>query len=488
MKRWGRGESRGLFSYCGWTNQTQGSPKRFAGFQRGVYNIKDMRLSLRVRLVIPLAILLAGLVAGSVWSAAISSNRAKERVSNQIKEISRTLGNANFPLTRAVLEQTGSLSGAEFAFAPASGPTISTLPRLERSDFPIDRQPTNGDEPIGAKIQVDGREFRVHTIALKEPHHNAGGTLSILYPEELLTIAIDDARRPSYLGLAFGLIALALTLGLGQRLVGRIRDVEKRTRQIAQGHFQPIDLPKPRDEVRDLCSSLNEMAKQLAESREGTRRAERVQLAAQLAAGLAHQLRNSATGAKLAIQVHLDEHPDNGEALRVALRQLDLMESNLRRFIDMSRPQAAAHATFNLVHVIDEVVAMLQPQCRHSQVKLDWRNETGPVSVVGDVDQIRDVFLNLIGNAVEAAGPGGDVRIAVQCAAAAATVEISDSGPGPTEEIAARLFEPFVTGKPEGIGLGLAVARHAATAHGGEISWRRVSQRTAFTVRLPIVN
>lgn len=65
-------------------------------------------------------------------------------------------------------------------------------------------------------------------------------------------------------------------------------------------------------------------------------------------------------------------------------------------------------------------------------------------------------------------------------------IEVSDSGPGPPPELAGRLFEPFVTGKREGVGLGLAVARRAALAHGGCIDWRRDNDRTCFQIELPL--
>jgi nitrogen-specific signal transduction histidine kinase len=64
-------------------------------------------------------------------------------------------------------------------------------------------------------------------------------------------------------------------------------------------------------------------------------------------------------------------------------------------------------------------------------------------------------------------------------------VEVLDSGPGPPPEVAGRLFEPFVTGKPEGVGLGLAVARQVAEGHGGAVSWRREGGRTCFRIELP---
>jgi nitrogen-specific signal transduction histidine kinase len=66
-----------------------------------------------------------------------------------------------------------------------------------------------------------------------------------------------------------------------------------------------------------------------------------------------------------------------------------------------------------------------------------------------------------------------------------AAVEVSDTGPGPPPELTARLYEPFVTGKPEGIGLGLAVAKQAADAHGAALAWRRDGGRTVFRAAFP---
>jgi signal transduction histidine kinase len=95
----------------------------------------------------------------------------------------------------------------------------------------------------------------------------------------------------------------------------------------------------------------------------------------------------------------------------------------------------------------------------------------------------------VIGNAIDAAGPGGWVSVGVRRKEAdglTAVVEINDSGPGPPPKVSGRLFEPFVTGKPEGVGLGLAVGRQVAEAHGGRIHWEREDGRTCFRIELPL--
>ena len=109
--------------------------------------------------------------------------------------------------------------------------------------------------------------------------------------------------------------------------------------------------------------------------------------------------------------------------------------------------------------------------------------------MLGDAEALRQVLVNLILNAIEAAGrPGGaaakvDRRISRQATAPA--VAVKDSGPGPAEAIRDRLFEPFVSEKPEGTGLGLFVARQIAEAHQGTLDWRQADGMTCLLWNFP---
>jgi signal transduction histidine kinase len=115
---------------------------------------------------------------------------------------------------------------------------------------------------------------------------------------------------------------------------------------------------------------------------------------------------------------------------------------------------------------------------------LDHDEGLGPLEIRADADQLGQLLLNLVLNGMEAAGTGGWVRVTVDPQGTGLAIRVVDSGPGPSPEIAARLFEPFVTGKPEGIGLGLAVARQIAEAHGGTIRYTGV-RPSCFEVVLP---
>jgi signal transduction histidine kinase len=444
-----------------------------------------VRLGIRYRLLLPLGLLLLGVVAASLWSARVAARRAEERVAGQVRDVSHTLQHATFPLTAPVLEQVKSLSGAELLLVNSDGFRLTTFPSAQVQLPTAEALAAVGDDGIGPPVKVNAATYRCRRLVLREAP-NAGRVVYIFYPESLLDEAIADAVRPSFLGLAFGLVAVGLTFGIGQRLVARIRALERRTRQIAAGDFSPMPVPRANDELRDLTTSVNEMAERLARLQQAVQTTERLRLTGQLASGLAHQLRNGVTGARLAVEVYLAEHAgEDMEALSVTLRQLAVMETNLRRFIDLGRPAEGKRRDFSLVTMLTDVVDLYRPRCKHAGVELRWEPPTQEMKVEGDRGQLGDLFANLLGNAVDAVGVGGEVGVSLRADGEQAVVEVSDTGPGPPPDVARRLFEPFVTGKPEGIGLGLAVARHAAEAHGGTITWWREAGRTVFRVELP---
>ena len=102
-----------------------------------------------------------------------------------------------------------------------------------------------------------------------------------------------------------------------------------------------------------------------------------------------------------------------------------------------------------------------------------------------DSESFRHIVQNLLQNALEAAGSGGDVGIELRLVPDAVRLFVSDTGPGPPPELADTLFEPFTTGKPEGVGLGLNVVGRAVESHGGTVTWSRVEGRTVFQSDLP---
>jgi signal transduction histidine kinase len=456
-----------------------------------------MRRPIRYQLLVPLLTLLVGVAGISTWTALASADRARRQIETQVRHVAHTMSESrHVPLTnQSVLEQMKGLSGADYLLIAGDGRRVTTLP-TDQPELPPAAAVVEDWETLrlGPRVAVGERAYLGSGVRLP-PRADLpeGGTLYILYPEELWRSALWEAVRPSlFLGVFAGAASLVLAVAVGERFSRRVRDLERRTRQIAEGDFSPMPLPGGDDELRDLGRSINEMAQQLARLQETVQRTERLRLLGQVGGGLAHQLRNGLTGARLALQLHARECQDggDGEALAVALRQLSLLEAHLKRFLDLGRTGPLRRERVVLDSLVGETVALLGPRCKHARIDLRWQPPAEETAVVGDAGQIEQLLLNVVGNAIEAAGPGGWVEVALRResgASPAVCVEVSDSGPGPPPEVAAKLFEPFVTGKPEGVGLGLAVARQVAEAHGGRITWRRETDRTCFRIELPAV-
>jgi signal transduction histidine kinase len=448
-----------------------------------------MRFTIRYQLFLPLLALIVGVVGASVWSAWASGQRARRQIETQIDNIAATVKSAKFDLNTKTLQLMKGMSGAEFLLAEAerkplrdeSGNLVASTLAVMPAELPAPA------EHLDTPVRIGAQSYLCRGLA----YERRGQILYVFYPESLMREAFWQALGPALvLGVVGAVIAILISVLLTQTIARRIEELERRTRLIAQGDFSPMPLSSRDDELRDLAGSINDMAQRLTQFQETILRTERLRLLGQVSGGLAHQLRNGVAGARLAVQLHAQDCPADGdrEALDVALRQLALVEMHLKRFLDLGKTIEIAREPCQLEAILKETIELLGPQFRHANIDLRVAtNPTSSLEIVGDAGQLGHLFLNLLTNALEAAGPGGWVEVQSGITSAeSAFVEVRDSGPGPAPDIAERLFEPFVTGKREGVGLGLAVARQVVLAHGGTIRWSRENDCTCFRIEIPI--
>jgi signal transduction histidine kinase len=469
--------------------------------------------------MLPMAaiMLLTVIVLGGV-GAVLSVRATKARIATQIEGVTRILEESNFPLTDAVLRQMKELSGAELAVVDVGGRVAST------SDPEIDFA-----ELIAAAPVADGRAFKLgprswmigggylHTVVplVGRRADDSADALHIFYPEADYRRAWQRAVYPS---LGFTVLALPVVMLLAgvtaSRIAQRVSRLQGQVERIARGEFQQLELTERDDEIRALGQAVNRMAVMLARYEADVRRTERMRTLAHLGGGIAHQLRNSATGCNIALDLHAQECPigDACESLDVAKRQLQLMEEYIQRFLQLGKPSAeGGNKTIDVVELIEELLPLVQPAARHAQVSIEWQRPEGHLSTAGDTAALSQLVINMLVNAIEAAEQeavrsGMPGRVVVKLSRSPSPLPnlprrgegagsltqdeqlrltISDSGAGPPAEIGAALFEPFVTAKTDGVGLGLSVARDVVTRHGGTIEWSRISGMTVFTVELP---
>ncbi len=448
-----------------------------------------MRWTLRNQLLTPVLLLLIGVTAISVNTAYVATLETRRQIEERLLDAARFLvEDSRFPLTVDVLRQLRRLSAAEYVLMTSQGAVRSsfeTQPDVDLLNVAIVEDWYALRLTHAVKIQ--GQPYLSGAVRLSRGP-NSGDILYLCYPEQLWRDARWRAIRPSLaLGFTTGITALLLAVVQARRLSRRIVEVEQRTRLIASGDFSPMPVPTRDDEIRSLVSSINEMASRLAAFQKEAKQTERLRLLGQLSGGLAHQLRNGLAGAKLALQLHLRQASSSNDvsAVEVALRQLTLLEHQVKRLLDLGSSNVSKPEQIELTGLVQELCALVRPQCVHAGIELVVRFTEANCTLWADRGQLEQLIVNLVTNAIEAAGPNQTVEVLAGRDEKALWVEVWDTGPGPSPEISERLFDFFVTSKPEGVGLGLAVAKQIAERHGAELAWQRQNDRTCFRVRFP---
>ena len=459
-----------------------------------------MRWPIRNQIFLPLlAVAIVSLTAVGAINTVLTERRTCAHVEQQLRQVIGVLTTSSFPLTNSVLRQMRDLSSAEFVLIDASGDLVaSTLDEVE--PLPVEPVTANIQEvQLGPSIKVAGRWYFHTPVKLpEETELGRRGILHVLFPQDEYRRAWRQAFVPSFVvGAVACLIVAAVASSLANRMGRGIARLREEVLRIARGDFREVPLPSIDDEIRDLSAAVNRTAEMLAEYEQQVRRSEQMRTLTMLGASIAHQLRNAATGCRMALDLHANEchTTDNGECLDVARRQLKLMESQLQRFLRIGKePTKMVKHDVDLGDLIEELLPLVRPAAHHAGVALDCRIAAKHLCVSGDEEALSQVVLNLLLNAVEAAQQNGLKRhqpqkVYVDLGATSdrgAEIVISDSGAGPAELVAGSVFEPFVSDKAEGAGLGLAVARDVVVAHGGSIAWNRENGMTRFRVGLPL--
>jgi signal transduction histidine kinase len=449
-----------------------------------------MRRPIQIQLLVPmLSVVVLAIVLASGAGGYYSAMRQRQSQEDNLRRVVATLSEGRFPLTKEVLQQMSGLSGAEFVF-------LDTEQRVLARTLPLSADDEAGLRDVAGRpsLELGGRVYICkRTPVIGRGPGTVSGSLMVLYSQERWSAATWQAAYPA---LAAGAIAVAavviVTTLLARRFVRPVHRLSDQTARIAQGDFTPVALGRVDDELRDLAVSINRMTERLGQYECEVRRSEQLRTLGQLGAGMAHQLRNAATGSRMAIELHQRQcTAAASESLEVALRQLRLMESYLQRFLTLGRPRRATREPAPLAALVDDVFTLVRPACLHAGIELSVANPDAALAVLGDADELRQMLLNLAMNAVDAVN--GQETVARRVVLALEPIDagrcalcVRDSGPGPSTEVAERLFEPFVTGKPEGTGLGLFVARQIAEDHGGTIGWQRCAGMTEFRVELPV--
>jgi two-component system, NtrC family, sensor histidine kinase HydH len=399
------------------------------------------------------------------------------------------------------------------ASSPGSDATTLVPPSLEtRSDVLAP----------GLRFEEEKRPGRVIlALPLSDPAGAGGetlGTLVLVRPLTEMHRDLADTRRGIVLSvILLVVVAAALQFALGTiyvtrpltRMAGAMQQMRTNAWTGRLGYDRRDEVGMLGREFDAMVAALEEAQQRLArevESRttleSGLQRVDKLVTVGQISAGLAHEIGSPLqilSGRARALLSRDHSAEETRKHARILAEQTDRITRIVEQLMQFARRRPAHFATASMVEPVQAVLDLLDHAARRRGVKIELACDPDLPRVVADVDQIQQIVLNLAKNALEASAPGGRIRLRLApCSVSAPAgtrrvpavrLEVEDDGCGMSEEVLARLFDPFFTTRATegGTGLGLAVVKSIVTAHGGQVTAASVpGQGSRITVDLPL--
>jgi nitrogen fixation/metabolism regulation signal transduction histidine kinase len=270
------------------------------------------------------------------------------------------------------------------------------------------------------------------------------------------------------------IVALALVWILATRFSRPIVNLTDALKSLAGGNFRTRVPVERADEIGIATEAFNRTAAQLEQNRD--RLVYLTQLASWqvLARKTAHEVKNSLTPIRLTVEEMVaraaEAAPDRAfleQAAGIVVDEIESLERRIRAFSEFSSEPPVCPETLNLHGIVDERIAFLKSA--HPEVRYAVEVAENAPSALADQDLVKGILVNLLENAAEAAGEGGQILTRVSKIDDRVAIDVHDSGPGLSDQALRSIFQPTISFKKRGMGLGLSIARKSALLSGGDI-------------------
>jgi len=399
-------------------------------------------------------------------------HEAQQILSSNSGEIKSVVGLSNFETMVAHVERYEEL--------------LARLPNLQKSM--TEKGSRSSIEDIETELRTHGAQMVLVAQKLVDKER-----------QSVSRILLMSKRVPLAFLVFILLLIIYMVNFLARQILGPLTRMVNATQRIAAGDFTPLrPTRRYRDEFSNLAMALNRMVHEIQHRQEMLIQSHKLQAVGTLTAGVAHELNNPLNNIMLTADIFLEEYKDLTDEKRLEMIKdlVDQAERSKRivsNLLDFARESEIKSETLDIEELLKETVGLAANQIKLSKVKIKTDILPNLPSLHGDRQQLSQVFLNLILNALDAMPQGGLLYLSARPSKERNFIEVhvSDTGVGIPEHILPSIFDPFFTYKKtrkEGIGLGLSVSIGIIRRHGGDIRvTSNVGKGSSFAVLLPTV-
>lgn len=246
------------------------------------------------------------------------------------------------------------------------------------------------------------------------------------------------------------------------------------------------------DYAHNLESMVQARTEALKKAEQQLMRADKLAALGRLAAGIAHEINNPLQPLLTNFELMLEDldqgQPADRELIEFAIRDVQRIKRIVSNLLDFARPSRPVFASLEMNDIVQEVLTLARKQLEQACIQVETRLEARQ-RCKGSADQLKQVLLNLVINAMEAMPNGGVLSIStadvLDNGQPCVQLIVADTGVGIPQSRLRQIFDPFFSTKPNGTGLGLAISHSIVTAHGGQIQVESQPNQTSFTICLP---
>ncbi|HJU42635.1 MAG TPA: HAMP domain-containing sensor histidine kinase [Vicinamibacterales bacterium] len=433
-------------------------------------------MRLHHRIVIPFAVIaIVATLASAFLALAVVSREFEARIQSQILNTSEVISRGGFAFTPAIIRSVKAITGADI-IAFDTGSILSTTVDPSRGDLirSITESPlviearSNPGRGFVAEMQCDSPCYTSYRAIADRP----GAVVAVVLESAETVAALRAVSRTILVAAVASMLVLLIISELVARRVTRpIEDLVQFAQDVAAGARGRAQ--EGSDEVGRLGRSFNQMLDRLDESKQALVRSEKLGLAGLFAARVAHDIRNPLAGMKINLQLlepALKHDEQKANIVRAVLHDVGQVEAVIRDLIELARPSELRRVPVDLNAVIRTTIRQLEPQLSHRKVRPALHLPDRLPLVLIDTERFSQALTNVLINASDAMTTGGALDVTARAEQGSVIVDVDDEGTGIDPALADRVFDPFVSSKPEGVGLGLVNAKAVVEGHGGRIT------------------